>query len=336
MNGNMLATPRPRFGRGIAALIALFVLAAPTAALAAGTLDQDQSQIGGSKAYVGTHEDGSDVRQAQIFMAELTRNLDQIDIPVRSVGNPGVPLLVEIRDLDGSGLPANVLASYPIAQGAVPACNTAGCVSGSDFSSFTWTSVAVSPPVPVVANTQYVIELSATNANLDIYGSMSGRTVNRYEWAGVDNEFTYNLGAGLSYVGSVGYWNPSNSDRAFRTYVTTPPTYAASVEAPINADGSSNFRAKGIVPVRFSLTLNGSATCSLPTATISLARIAGAQTGSINEDVFSGAADTGNNFRIAGCLYTYSLNAKALGPGTYRVEISINNQVVGSAQFELR
>ena len=99
-------------------------------------------------------------------------------------------------------------------QGAVPACNTTACVSGSDYTTFTWVTVPVSPPVSVTANTQYVIELSATNANLDIYGSMTGRTVNRYEWAGVDNEFTYDFG-GVQPRGQkpLGSTNPTGRSR---------------------------------------------------------------------------------------------------------------------------
>ena len=48
------------------------------------------------------------------------------------------------------------------------------------------------------------------------------------------------------------------------------------------------------------------------------------------------SADSGLNFRIDGCQYVYNLNSSALGVGTYRVDIKINNQVVGSAIFELR
>jgi hypothetical protein len=47
-------------------------------------------------------------------------------------------------------------------------------------------------------------------------------------------------------------------------------------------------------------------------------------------------ADSGSNFRIDGCQYVYNLNSGALGVGTYRVDIKINNQVVGSGIFELR
>jgi hypothetical protein len=61
----------------------------------------------------------------------------------------------------------------------------------------------------------------------------------------------------------------------------------------------------------------------------------GTDPGPVNEDTYNSPADNGSSFRIAGCAYTYNLNAKALGPGTYRVDILIAGNVVGSATFEI-
>src|SRR5882757_2467694 len=114
------------------------------------------------------------------------------------------------------------------------------------------------------------------------------------------------------------------------------PSYAGQVQPPINADGSSTFNVRrGVVPVRFNLTLGGVATCDLPPATIAVTRTAGGVIGQVNESDYSGNADTGSNFRISSCQYVYNLNARALGAGTYRVDILINGQVVGSATFGL-
>jgi len=113
--------------------------------------------------------------------------------------------------------------------------------------------------------------------------------------------------------------------------------YAAQIQQPINADGSSVFNVRrGVVPVKFTLTLNGVATCNLPPATILLTRTAGGTTGAIDESVYSGSADTGSNFRIDSCQYVYNLSASALGVGTYRVDILISGQVVGSGVFQLK
>jgi hypothetical protein len=120
-------------------------------------------------------------------------------------------------------------------------------------------------------------------------------------------------------------------------FVIATPTLRAQIQQPINADGTSVFNVKrGVVPVKFTLTQNGIATCTLPPATIAVTRTAGGTIGSVNESVYSGSVDTGSNFRIASCQYVYNLNSSALGVGIYRVDILINNHVVGSATFQLK
>jgi hypothetical protein len=113
--------------------------------------------------------------------------------------------------------------------------------------------------------------------------------------------------------------------------------YAAEVKPPIDADGTSIFTVRrGVVPVKFGLTQAGVAICDLPPATIAVTRTAGGTIGTVNESVYMMAADNGSNFRIDGCQYIYSLNSGALGVGTYRVDILINGQVIGSAVFQLK
>lgn len=117
----------------------------------------------------------------------------------------------------------------------------------------------------------------------------------------------------------------------------TPTPYAAQIQQPINADGTSVFNVRrGVVPIKFTLTVNGAATCDLPAATIAVTRTAGGLIGPIDESSYSGPADTGSNFRIDSCQYVYNLSASALGAGTYEVDILINDQLVGSASFGLR
>ena len=93
---------------------------------------------------------------------------------------------------------------------------------------------------------------------------------------------------------------------------------------------------RGVVPVKFTLTVDGVPTCDLPPATIAVYRTSTGGSQEIDESVYSGNADTGSNFRIDSCQYVYNLGASALGIGTYRVDIIINGQVVGSATFQLR
>ena len=88
-----------------------------------------------------------------------------------------------------------------------------------------------------------------------------------------------------------------------------------------------------VVPVKFTLTENGTPTCTLPPATITVTRTGGGVIGEVNESVYTMPADSGSNFRIDGCQYVYNLNSRALGVGVYRVDIKISGQVVGSATF---
>jgi hypothetical protein len=162
---------------------------------------------------------------------------------------------------------------------------------------------------------------------------------------------TATTASGVTYNGTyIGFWdgvsppqipqpNGTLNDGFFgpNFQFTTPPQYAAQVRPPINADGTSIFNARrGVVPGKFTLTQGGVATCDLPPATIAVTRTAGGTTGPIDESIYVGSADTGSNFRIDSCQYVYNLSASALGVGTYRVDIKITNQVVGSATFQLK
>ena len=108
---------------------------------------------------------------------------------------------------------------------------------------------------------------------------------------------------------------------------------------PIDSDGHSVFSAKrGVVPVKFTLTENDVPTCILPQATISATRTSGGTLGSIDESTYLTNADSGSSFRIdaTACQYVYNLAASSLGIGVYRVDISIDGNVVGHAVFTLK
>lgn len=113
-------------------------------------------------------------------------------------------------------------------------------------------------------------------------------------------------------------------------------TYFAQVQQPINADNSSVFKARrGVVPVKFTLTADGSSTCDLPPATIALFQTSGGNPGPVNESTYNTSADNGSNFRITECQYIYNLGTNSLGAGSYDVQISIFGTVVGMATFGL-
>jgi hypothetical protein len=148
------------------------------------------------------------------------------------------------------------------------------------------------------------------------------------DWANITDFFTSDcctIGGGTKGL---------NTDEAI---VNLLSPYSASVQQPINPDGSSTFNARrGVIPVKFTLTQNNVATCALVPATIALTRIAVATAGAIDESTYLLAADNGSNFRITGCQYIYNLPSSSLAAGTYRVDIIINGVVVGSGFFAIK
>jgi hypothetical protein len=112
---------------------------------------------------------------------------------------------------------------------------------------------------------------------------------------------------------------------------------AATVQQPVNRDGTSIFSARrGVVPIKFMLTADGTTTCQLPPAAIVVTRMSGQIVGTVNESVYSSPADSGTAFRVSDCQYIYNLDARSLGAGIYRVDIKISGVTVGSGEFELK
>ena len=150
--------------------------------------------------------------------------------------------------------------------------------------------------------------------------------------AGSGWELTY--ASALNDAGQiVGQGIHNGETHAFRLDPVLP--YQALIQRPINSDGTSVFNAsRGVIPVKFSLTQFGQATCNLPPATISLKRTAGGS--SIDESVYVTPSDTDSQFRINGCQYLYNLRVSSLGPGSYFLEIAINGETVGTATFGLK
>ena len=111
--------------------------------------------------------------------------------------------------------------------------------------------------------------------------------------------------------------------------------YTTAAQPPINADGTSVFSRRGAIPIKVTLSANGTTTCQLPVASLVLIRVSGESTTVVNESEYLFASDTGSVFRIAGCQYHYTLNAKTLGAGSYRAEVRIGDSAVGAAVFGL-
>ena len=152
----------------------------------------------------------------------------------------------------------------------------------------------------------------------------------------------------INNAGQIVAWcDPMFDDQGAVSYhsVLLTPIYKALVQPPIKGDGSSVFPARtGVVQVKFNLSKSNSKTCALPPATIAVTKAAGgALVSQANNTVNSTAnntfvplVDKGPNFRISSCQYVYNLGVYSFTPGTYRVDISIKNILVGHAVFALR
>src|SRR5919198_455208 len=139
--------------------------------------------------------------------------------------------------------------SFGSAYGQIGIWDGDGVSPASQAQTFGWVSIPLASPAPVTAGGVYAIVLSATSAagTIDDFPLRSG-----YEWAGVSGD-PYAGGTHIAQTGAT--WDPDvvPVDLAFKTYVM--PAYTATVQQPINADGSSVFRTgRGVVPVKFTLS----------------------------------------------------------------------------------
>ena len=126
------------------------------------------------------------------------------------------------------------------------------------------------------------------------------------------------------------------SSSAVESFHLQRSSYAAQVQPPVRADGTSVFKGRGVVPVKFTATFGGAATCDLPAASIGLVQTGGSVVGPVTAVASAGSSDSGTAFRIDSCQYIFNLSTAPLGPGTYDVRILIGGAIAGRATFGLQ
>lgn len=96
---------------------------------------------------------------------------------------------------------------------------------------------------------------------------------------------------------------------------------------PINANGSSLFKAGSKVPVKFQLKDSSGAFVSTAAATLSYAKVTNNVAGTDAEAVSTSAATTGSAFRYDSTAnqYIFNLSTKGLTAGTYQLTIKLND-----------
>ena len=136
--------------------------------------------------------------------------------------------------------------------------------------------------------------------------------------------------AGSALVGLTGWYGAYGS--SINIYgvegfcEATPPPYTVSgVLQPVNADGSSIFKAGRTVPVRFTATDAAGATVTDLTASLSVTMLTNSVEGTYVEADTNVAASTGFRYDATTGQYVYNWSTKGLASGTYRIRVSITN-----------
>lgn len=124
---------------------------------------------------------------------------------------------------------------------------------------------------------------------------------------------------------------------ATATFTVTVRIAWSGILQPVNADGTSVFKAGATVPVKFALT-GASAGIADLRATLSYAKIVDGDPGTVNEATSNAAATTGNLFRYdaASGQYVFQWSTKGLTRGRYRLQIDLGDGVARTVDLGLK
>ena len=120
--------------------------------------------------------------------------------------------------------------------------------------------------------------------------------------------------------------------------VTVLPLYTwTDFLQPINLDGSSVFKLKSTVPVKFALTGDSAGITDLA-ARFSCAKVSNGIVGGCVEAIISSAATTGNLFRYDATSgqYIFNWGTKGLTAGTYQIRVDLGDGVAHTVLVSLR
>lgn len=201
---------------------------------AAGALDQSQT----NQTAVGQAGAAILGVEAQAFTAGITGNLDQLNLAIATFAPAGT-LIIEIRTVDGSGLPT----AGPALGGTTVPLSTLPITTGAPPIAFT--SFPLNPPVQVVAGIQYAIVISTTVSNVDwAYSTGDPYPGGRASVSVGGGPFTYLNGpAGLS-------------DFAFQTFVTAASLSVSGAQLVEGNAGTTNL----VFPVTLSFPVAAAVT----------------------------------------------------------------------------
>lgn len=105
---------------------------------------------------------------------------------------------------------------------------------------------------------------------------------------------------------------------------------------PVNADGTSIFKAGRTVPVKFTATDSSGASVTDLAATLSVTKLTEAIEGTYVEADTNVAASTGFRYDASTGQYIYNWSTAGLGAGTYRIRVTIVDGPTFTADLSLR
>jgi opacity protein-like surface antigen len=197
-----------RIRLAIPVLILSAVLILPlSAALAAGTLDQEQSTTDGSSA-------GTDMCRAQTFTAGLTGNLDRVSLLLEK-GSHESDLTVQIRDTSPAGAPGSTVLAGAPGSTVLASRTVARAAVGSGM---VWVDVDFAPPASVAAGVGYAITIRDSDPV-----EIDPPAPHGFRWFAASGD-PYPPGFQTNAFSCDGPWGflSGISDHAFKTYVTAP------------------------------------------------------------------------------------------------------------------
>ena len=138
----------------------------------------------------------------------------------------------------------------------------------------------------------------------------------------------------LAYNDAIGFFGDNLGSYTAQLDVTraAPPCASVTVRQPINANGTSVFKAGSTVPVKFG--------CSVGTLTptLALTRLTSTTLGTTLEAEVAATATNGSAFRYdaSEAQYIYNLSTKGMATGTYRLNILSGGGTISTVQISLR
>jgi hypothetical protein len=128
---------------------------------------------------------------------------------------------------------------------------------------------------------------------------------------------------------AAGNTSPSQS---FNVTVTYP---WSGFMQPVNADGTSVFKAGSTVPVKFALT-GADGPLADAVGTLSYAKVSSGVDGTYVESASTAAATTGSQFRYDDGKYIFNWSTKGLSAGTYKLSANLGDGVSHTVQISLK